>query len=120
MKKLIFTLGVILLFVGCQGNPTSPDNPAFKPLEIQSFTVSPAEILRGSSAVLSWETINARSVSIDQGIGEVEAAGSFSVSPEDLTAYTLTAQGMKGQVSRSVTVWVIQPKKGGRTWCLTR
>jgi hypothetical protein len=42
------------------------------------------------------------------------------VSPEDLTAYTLTAQGMKGQVSRSVTVWVIQPKKGGRTWCLTR
>lgn len=109
MKKLIFILGVILLFVACRGNPTSPDNPAFKPLEIRSFTVSPVEILRGAPAVLSWETINARSVSIDQGIGTVEAAGSFKVKPEELTAYTLMAQGMKGHVSRSVTLWVMQP-----------
>ena len=113
MKKLIFTLGIILLFVACKETPAGPDAQAiYKPLEIRAFSVSSAEILRGAPAVLSWETINARSVSIDQGIGKVEAAGFYSVSPEDLTTYTLTAQGMKGRVSRSVTLWVIQPEKG--------
>jgi hypothetical protein len=112
MKKLIFSLGLVLLFVSCKETPTTSNAPEifYRSMEIRFFQVRLPEIMRGESAVLSWATINARSVSIDQGIGEVEASGSRIVKPGEGTTYTLTAQGMKGRASRSVTVWVIQPE----------
>jgi len=108
MRKLIFILGLVLLLVACHESVTGPDFE-FKALEIKSFKVEPQEIIIWSSAILTWETKNALSVFIDQGIGKVEPVGSIIVSPEEMTAYTLTAQGMKARISRSVTLWVIQP-----------
>jgi hypothetical protein len=108
MRKLIFILGLVLLLVGCHESVTGPD-VEFKALEIKSFNVEPQEIIIWSSAILTWETKNALSVSIDQGIGRVEAAGSCKVNPEEGTWYKLTAQGIKGRASVSVFLSVIQP-----------
>ena len=64
--------------------------PASAPI-INSFTASPASITSGGSSALTWNVFGAAEVNIDQGIGDVAAAGSRTVSPGTTTTYTLTA-----------------------------
>jgi len=66
-------------------------NPPLPPEVI--FASDPATILTGASATLSWETDNAKTVTIDNDIGPVDASGSIVVSPLQTTTYTLTATG---------------------------
>ena len=40
---------------------------------------------------LSWEVLDADSVSIDQGVGPVAATGTLGRTPEGTTTWTLTA-----------------------------
>lgn len=105
------------------GNTISGDNPGEFPGErftfsvtrsssgppapsISSFTATPSTISAGALATLSWSTVNAASVSIDNGAGSVPVAGSIEVSPKASTTYTLTATGIGGSTSASVTVTV--------------
>ncbi|MBN1375856.1 MAG: hypothetical protein JXA01_06850 [Dehalococcoidia bacterium] len=74
---------------------------------INSFQASPASILKGASTALTWDVVGATSISIDQGIGAVNATGSKSVSPVVSTSYTLTASNAVGWVSQSITVNVL-------------
>lgn len=74
-----------------------------------AFSAEPQEIKLGDSSTLKWSTTNADSVSIDQGIGSVDQNGSLSVSPQQTTAYTLTATGAGGITTESVTVTVHLP-----------
>jgi hypothetical protein len=67
-------------------------------------------ILAGQSAVLSWTTINATSVSIDNGVGTVAASGTATVTPAATTQYTVTAQGPSGPAVRRITVEVFVPR----------
>ncbi len=68
-----------------------------EPWPTARLTVSPSRIVRGRrSAVLSWSTTNAQSVTIDKGIGAVTASGSVAVTPGSDTTYTLTATGAEG------------------------
>jgi len=55
---------------------------------------------------LSWSVSSATSVSIDNGIGSVGLSGTTSVSPDENTLYTLTANN-EGSTSRHAAVWVI-------------
>src|SRR4029078_580595 len=73
---------------------------------IDSFTASPAAIVVGQSTTLSWSTSNARSVTIDQGIGAQPASGSVTVFPSETTVYTLTATDAAGTVTAQTTVTV--------------
>ena len=61
----------------------------------------------GASTTLSWSSRGAESVSIDPGIGTVDANGSMTVAPLQTTTYTIT--GTKGglTISASITVTVI-------------
>ncbi len=68
--------------------------------------VDPQAIYRGQSATLSWTSSGADTVSLDNGIGAVEASGSMTVSPSATTTYTLTAAGPGGTASASVTLTV--------------
>jgi hypothetical protein len=61
--------------------------------EFVSFAPAARVIPAGTSTTLSWEVTGAESVSIDNGIGAVDAIGSIEVSPEDTTIYTITATG---------------------------
>ncbi|MBK8198176.1 MAG: RHS repeat protein [Acidobacteria bacterium] len=70
---------------------------------------SPASILAGQSASLSWTSQYATGVSINNGVGPVSplAGGSVSVSPSATTTYTVTAAGppLPATAQASVTVY---------------
>ncbi len=80
---------------------TSGGNPV-----VNSFAASPPSIVTGGSSTLSWDVSDADSVVIDQGIGTVSSSGTFVVSPNVTTLYTLTATNGNGQTQRSTTVVV--------------
>jgi hypothetical protein len=73
---------------------------------ITSFTVSPASILAGETATLTWDIIGATSININQGIGGVVLKGSMKVTPTATTTYTLTADSSYSSVNKTVTVSV--------------
>jgi hypothetical protein len=79
------------------------------PPAIILFNVTPSEINLGQSTTLKWDIKDAASVTIDQGIGEVAAAGSVKLSPTKTIAYTLTAANAGGTVSKSLVVYVNPP-----------
>ena len=49
---------------------------------IESFSVAPTTIELGQSAILSWQSSNALSAEIDQGVGDVSVDGSETVTPD--------------------------------------
>ncbi len=66
----------------------------------------PNSISPGESTGLIWETVRAESVSIDNGIGDVDMSGQLMISPAETTTYTITATGPEGTSTESVTVFV--------------
>ena len=76
------------------------------PAKVDFFTASPGTIVEGGSATLSWKVTDSTDVSINEGIGEVDATGSIDVSPASSTTYTLTAEGGGSMASAQITVTV--------------
>jgi hypothetical protein len=75
-----------------------------------AFTANPVTITRGGSSQLGWTTTHATRVVIDNGIGEVSATGTLTVSPLATIEYTLKAYGVTGaEVSCKTTVLVDEP-----------
>jgi peptidoglycan-associated lipoprotein len=91
--------------------PEPPPPPAPKPQapRIDTFVAEPAAIQRGQSSTLRWSVANATNMTVDQGVGAVQANGTRQVTPNDSTTYTLTASGAGGTDTRSVTVTVNAP-----------
>jgi DNA-binding beta-propeller fold protein YncE len=58
----------------------------------------------GDPVTLSWDVQYAKSVSIDQGVGQVPTVGSVVVSNLNQTTYTLTCLGLDGPVTAQVVV----------------
>jgi phospholipase C len=75
-----------------------------------TLTASPTTITAGNKSVLTWNTTNATTVSINQGIGIVSPSGSTTVSPTQTTQYILTATG-SSTVTAATTITV--PVPGG-------
>jgi outer membrane protein OmpA-like peptidoglycan-associated protein len=76
------------------------------PAPTASLTASPEKVEAGGCSTLSWTTTNATSVTIEPGIGTVDASGSRTVCPPSTMRYTLTATGTGGTGSGSATVEV--------------
>src|SRR5262245_56827357 len=76
------------------------------PVRIVSFTAEPSTVQQGQSVTLTWATENPGTITIDQNIGRVTPRGSRSVSPMVTTTYTLTATGVGGPVTRSLTITI--------------
>ncbi|MFC1867172.1 Ig-like domain-containing protein [Thermodesulfobacteriota bacterium] len=74
------------------------------PLPIVSINAFYENIPVGGSTTLSWSSAYADSVSINQGIGDVDLTGTTTVSPTDTTIYTITATGPGGSSTDTVTV----------------
>jgi len=107
MKRLVFlTLSLVLLLVLIPGCITV-QSPVGQPSVIGSFSSSPSAINPGGSSTLSWNVTGANSVSIDQGIGQVNVSGSMLVSPSTSTIYTISATNAAGTVTRSSVTTVI-------------
>ena len=94
---------------GAEGTTPAVVSATFNPYpSIESFTVSTVWAVSGGAVTLSWETSNALSLSIDNGVGAVTpvADGSVTVRPTQTTAYTLTATGARGTIAARKTVTV--------------
>jgi len=85
----------VMVTVTYKGNP-----------EIGQFSADPETINAGETAVLRWETINADEVTIDQGIGRVDAQGLLRVTPRATTTYNIAAASSRGTNKRHATVTV--------------
>jgi peptidoglycan-associated lipoprotein len=118
----VIWIGILLAMfaAGCKKKvppppPPPPPPPAEKPApppaapSITQFSAEPSSIERGQSATLRWSVSDATSISIDQGIGTVQATGSRRVFPNNSTQYTLTATGPGGSRTASASVNVTAP-----------
>jgi len=84
------------------------------------FSVSPNSIVKGNSAELTWKTSDAKKVTINNGVGEVDLSGKFSVKPLANTQYVLTAFGEKDtKVSCKVDLKVSEPPVQKVPMCTT-
>jgi hypothetical protein len=104
---------------GEQPAPTEPPSappantaaPCPGPPTVAFFTANPATIDAGQSSTLDWGAVaNATSVTVDQGIGAVEAPGARVVTPAATTIYTLAVTGCGGTIERQATVIVNPPQ----------
>ena len=92
--------------------PPPPPKQEVKPVAptITQFSAEPTSIQRGQSSTLRWAVSGeATSITIDQGIGTVQANGTRRVFPSDSTTYTLTASGPGGTKTATATVNVTAP-----------
>ena len=71
-----------------------------------TFTANPLSITSGDTSTLSWQSENAETVTIDNGIGTVDLTGTVHVIPQQTTTYELTAEGPGGVTMGEVTVTV--------------
>ncbi len=87
---------------------TPPVPPPTAPTVV--LTATPDTVNQGSASVLAWDSSNATSLSIDQGVGVVTMpSGTTTVSPPQTTTYTITATGDGGQATATATVTVPIP-----------
>jgi hypothetical protein len=96
VKDSLGAQGVARVTVGA-GNPAPP--------QIISFTANPTAINASQSSTLSWQVINADTVSITS-LGTVALSGSSPVSPTTTTTYTLTATRGTQTATATTTVTV--------------
>jgi peptidoglycan-associated lipoprotein len=96
---------------GSNGGATTPsgNNNPTPGRPTATLTAEPNRIERGQSVNLSWTTTNANDVSINNGVGTVAAMGTQTVSPNDTTTYTLTANGPNGSTTATATVTIVPP-----------
>ncbi len=80
--------------ISCQSVINVKDTPPAPSCD--TFTANPSTILKGGTSTLAWTTSNITRVVIDNGIGEVRATGTLSVSPLSTIEYTLKAYGVSG------------------------
>jgi hypothetical protein len=114
LKRFIFlslsSLLLLILMPGCftiQVPPTTTPASGTPPV-IGVFSNNPSAINSGGTSTLLWDVTGANSVSIDQGIGQVSAAGIKVISPVASTVYTISATNSAGTVTRSATTTVNQ------------
>jgi phospholipase C len=92
------------------GQAVSPQvNIAVQGAMTLSFSANPQTVQPGGASTLAWQTTNAVSVSIDQGIGQVMPVqmGTYVVHPTQTTTYTATATDAFGnQIQKAATVTV--------------
>ena len=117
----VFGLGILLVLfaAGCKKKVPPPPPPAPPPAEkpapppapptINEFIAEPSSVERGQASTLRWSVTNSNQVSINQGIGTVDASGNRRVFPNNTTTYTLTASGAGGNSTRQATVTVTAP-----------
>ncbi len=69
-----------------------------------TISANPALVEAGQSSTLTWNSTNATSASIDNGIGTVPVNGTIAISPSQTTTYTITTVGLFGTATASFRV----------------
>jgi hypothetical protein len=83
--------------------------PAAPPV-VNAFTASPASLgILGGASTLSWNVVDASSVSIEPSVGNVTGKTTAAVSVTQTTTFRLTASNVRGSVIAETTVTVYVP-----------
>ena len=110
---LLALFSAFLIVSGCHRKVTAPPKQVEAPPPPARSTVTlqanPTTINKGESSTLSWNSTDATQLSIDPGVGAVNAQGSTKVSPTDSTTYTITATGPGGSASATAAVSISAP-----------
>src|SRR5579871_4218929 len=79
-----------------------------RPIQIPSFTVTPAQVLAGDQVTISWKVNNASDVYIQpENLHRTEAMGSVKVPVDQTTTFSLVARaGSREKQSQAITVTV--------------
>jgi len=116
---LALLLGIVVIGAGCAKKvapppavakvepPPPPPKPA--PAPTIRLSASPSTIEKGQATTLSWSSTNASSVTIDGGVGTVEASGNRTLRPTTSTTYTARADGPGGNATAETRVTVMEP-----------
>ncbi len=119
--SVIWIAIVLAVFAaGCKKKAAPPPPPPPPPAkivevpppaapDITEFSAEPSSIERGQSSTLKWSVSNANEITIDNGVGTVQASGNRGVYPNETTTYTLRASGPGGTLSKTATVSVTAP-----------
>lgn len=91
--------------------PSETESSASAPIPAPtlSLRVNPTAIEKGQATTLSWNSENATSVTIDNGVGTVEPSGSREVRPSVSTTYMARATGRGGSAVAEARVTVTAP-----------
>jgi len=111
---LIAVLAAAVFTFGCKKPPKAPPPapPAPAPAAARptvTLQASPTTVKKGESSTLSWNSTDAKELSMAPEVGAVTAQGSTKVTPSDSTTYTVTATGPGGSTSATATVTVNAP-----------
>lgn len=108
---LLFALGTVLVLGACKKKVAPPPPPPPPPpaAPTASLSANPNTIEKGASTTLTWETTNATEVTIDNGVGTVQASGSKQVTPTESTSFHLSAKGPGGTQEATARVTVTAP-----------
>ena len=106
MKRFVFLSLFLALLVILIPSCVTIQSPTGQPSVIGTFSSNPSTINLGDTSNLSWNVTGANSVSIDHGIGLVNASGSMAVAPAASTVYTISATNSAGTVTRSAATTV--------------
>lgn len=73
---------------------------------VNSLKFTPDRIFAGEASTLTWDVVEATTVSILPDIGNVPPVGSRLIYPQSGTTYTLTATNQAGVVTQNVRIFV--------------
>ena len=116
--KSIVAVAITLVFLstGCRrptpiipSTPGIAEKPAVGPVAVEpmvTIRAEPISIERGGATTLTWEATNATDVTIDNGLGTVEASGSRTVRPLESTTYQIRAINNVAVVTAAVRITV--------------
>jgi len=107
ISTIAFALITLALVAGCHKNkpvasPPLPPSLAGPPGPTATLTAVPDTIQPGQSSTLTWTTVGASDITLNNS--PVQANGSQSVSPTTTTTYTLIARGDGGSTTSTATV----------------
>jgi hypothetical protein len=112
MRRCIFATSLLTPLIWAQ-QPAIPNDTNFYTstpqlqARVERFTAQPATSKAGQAVRLEWVVENPVGVSIEPGIGAVQARGSKMVNLRRTTTYVLTVQGPRSQMlTQEVTVTI--------------
>ena len=89
-----------------------PNLPLGEPARICAFDASAKAVLPGQPVVLRWECAGSAKVRLEPGGMELDGKSEVTVTPQESTRYTITANNAAGGQSRTVEVAVLGHGQG--------
>ena len=106
-------LAALVAVAGCKKKlpptTTATAPPVTSPAPTAKITATPSAVTAGNQVVLTWNTTDATTASID-GLGDVPTSGSRTVTPGASTSYHLVARGSGGTAEATAHVNVSAPQ----------